>query len=156
MTREEVKGIIEALVEKYEGDFDPPVERLDEPFAPPTRGDWEFLEAKFGCSFGPEFVAFMELMSGYNCPGVLNVTREGRTNDDPTVDWSYDHEMSFGRWDADLIPFLDVGNDDYFCLSAGREPRSPVFYVYHETGESEQLTDSFEGWLKELETHLNG
>lgn len=156
MTKEEVKAVLDALAEKYEGHFDPPVERLEEPFDPPTREDWEYLEAKFKCSFSPEFVAFMELMPGYNCPGVLNVTRKGRTNGDPTPDWSYDHEMSFGRWNPDLIPFLDVGNDDYFCLSASRAERSPVFYVYHENGEAEELTDSFEQWLGRLEEFLNG
>lgn len=158
MTKEEVSDLIEALVKKYEGHFDPPIERWDddEHYDPPARKDWEFLETKFNCSFSSEFVAFVELIADYNLPGMLNVTREGRTDGDPTIDWWYDREMSFGGWNPDLIPFIAVGNGDFFCLRASKEPQSPVFYVYHEDGHDEQLTDSFEDWLERLEYFLNG
>lgn len=155
MTRGEVKALLDALVEKYEGDDAPPLESRAGQFDPPTREDWEYMETKFNCSFSPEFVSFMELITDYNCPSVLNVRRGGRTNGDPTLDQSYDREMSFGRWNPDLIPFLDMGNGDYFCLSASRGEHSPVYYVYHEGGE-EELTGSFEEWLGRLDYFLNG
>ena len=158
LTKDEIKDVIEALVKKYEGDFDPPIERLerDEQFDPPGRKDWEFLEKKFNCSFSPEFVAFVELVVNYNLPGMLNVTREGKTNGQPTVDWRFDREMSYGTWNPDLIPFMDVGNGDFFCLSASAGPQSGVYYVYHDDEQAEQLTASFEEWLGRMEEFLNG
>ena len=158
LTKDEIKDVVEALVKKYEGDFDPPIERLkrNEQFDPPGRKDWEFLERKFNCSFSPEFVAFVELIVDYNLPGMLNVTREGKTNGNPTVDWRYDHEMSYGTWNPDMIPFMDVGNGDFFCLSAGEGPQSGVYYVYHGDDQAEQLTASFEEWLGKMEEFLNG
>ena len=158
MTKDEIRDVIEALVRKYEGDFDAPIERWgkDKQFDPPTRKDWEFLETKFNCSFSPEFVTFVELITDYNLPGMLTVTREGRTYGDPTLDWSYDNEMGLGGWNPDLIPFLSVGNGDYFCLSAGKGPQSGVYFVYHEDGHEEELTASFQGWIEKLEFFLNG
>lgn len=157
LTKDEIRELIEALVTKYEDDSNPPIERLgsDEQFDPPARKDWEFLEQKFNCSFNPEFVAFVELITNYNLPGMLNVTREGRTNGDPTIDWWYDREMGFGQWNPDLIPFISVGNGDFFCLSAGSGPQSGVHYVYHE-GDEDKLTTSFREWLERLEFFLNG
>jgi SMI1-KNR4 cell-wall len=158
LTKDEVRDVIEALVGKYEGDFNPPIERLDDNqrYDPPTRKDWEFLEAKFNTSFGPEFIAFVELITDYNLPGMLNVTREGKTNGDPTPDWWYDREMSAGMWNPDLIPFISVGNGDFFCLSASKGPESGVYYVDHEDGSEEPLTPSFREWLERLEYFLNG
>ena len=158
MTKNEIKAAIEALVRKYEDDFDPPIERLDEDeeFDPPTRKDWQFLERKFDCSFSPDFVAFAELIVDYNLPGMLNVTREGRTNGDPTMDWWYDHEMEDDAWNADMIPFIAVGNGDFFCLSAGKGPASGVYYVDHGAGEEQQITDSFAEWIGQMELFLRG
>lgn len=158
MTKDEIKDVIEALIRKYDGDFDAPIERLrrNEQFDPPVRKDWEFLERKFNCSFNPEFVAFVELMTDYNLPGMLNVTREGRTNGDPTLDWWYDREMSYGAWNPDMIPFISVGNGDFFCLSAGKEPQSGVYYYYHDAEHYEQLTTSFQDWLERMDEFLNG
>jgi hypothetical protein len=158
VTKDEVREVIEALVEKYEGDLNAPIERWgkDKHFHPPTRKDWEFLEKKFNSSFSPEFVFFAELITGYNLPGMLPVAREGRTDTDPALDWWYDREMSFGEWNSDLIPFLAVGNGDYFCLSASKGPQSGVYFVYHEDGQAEQLTASFQEWLERLELFLNG
>ena len=157
LTKDEVKGLIETLVRKYEGVFDAPIERLHrgEQFDPPTRKDWEFLERKFNCSFSPEFVAFAEVIIDYNLPGMLNVTREGRTNGDPTFDWWYDREMADG-WNPDLIPFIAVGNGDFFCLSASQGPKSGVYYVDHGAGEEQQITGSFAEWIEQMDKFLYG
>lgn len=40
----------------------------------------------------------------------------------------YDYEINNGNWDANLIPFLDIGNGDYFCISAEHCPESPIYY----------------------------
>lgn len=156
MTKDEIKDVIEALVKKYEGDFDAPIERLkrNEQFDPPGRKDWEFLERKFNCSFSPEFVAFVELIVNYNLPGMLNVTREGKTNGNPTIDWRYDRELGYGSWSPDLIPFIGVGNGDFFCLSASQGPQSGVYYVYHDDEQAEQLTANFDEWLGRMEEFL--
>ena len=158
MTKDEIKEVIETLVRKYERDFSPPIERLHggEQFDPPDRKDWEFLERKFNCSFSPEFVAFVELIVNYNLPGMLNVTREGKTNGNATMDWRYDHEMSFGTWNADMIPFIAVGNGDFFCLSAGKGAESGVYYVDHGADEEEEITKSFAAWIEQMEKFLYG
>jgi|SRR5215216_1172139 len=98
--------------------------------------------------------AFVELITDYNLPGMLNVTREGRTNGDPTFDWWYDREMGFGGWKPDLIPFISMGNGDFFCLSASQGPQSGVYYVYHEDGQEEQLTVSFQEWIERMDEFL--
>jgi len=158
VTKSEIKKAIEALVKKYEGDFNPPIEphRRGEQFEPPTRKDWEFLESKFNCSFSPEFVDFVELITDYNLPGMLNVTREGKTNGDPTPDWWYDREMADDMWNPDLIPFIAVGNGDFFCLSASKGPQSGVYYVDHGAGAEDQITNSFEEWIRQMELFLHG
>jgi hypothetical protein len=59
------------------------------------------------------------------------------------------------HWNADLIPFIAVGNGDFFCLSAAAGPQSGVYYVDHE-GDTQRITESFDGWLERLEYFLNG
>ena len=159
LTKEDIRKAIEALVIKYEGDFNPPIERLpgDERGEPPTRDDWAFLERKFHCSFSPEFVAFAELIVDYNLPGMMRVRREAASaSDDPVIDWWYDHEMSLGGWNADMMPFINVGNGDFFCLSVADGPQSGVYYVDHEEGGEARLTASFPEWIERLEKFLQG
>ena len=159
MTKDEIREVIEALVTKYEADFNAPIERLpkDERGDPPTREDWAFLERRFRCSFSPEFVSFAELIVGYNLPGMMRVRRdEDSESGDPTIDWWYDHEMSLGDWNADMMPFIAVGNGDYFCLSVSEGPRSGVYYADHEAGGVDRLTASFPEWLGRLEEFLQG
>jgi hypothetical protein len=159
VTKDHIKKLIEALVTKYEADFSPPIERLSQAARgePPNREDWTFLERKFHCSFSPEFVAFAELIVDYNLPGMMRVRREGDSaSGDPTIDWWYDHEMSFGSWNPDMIPFIGVGNGDFFCLSVADGPQSGVYYADHEAGEEQRLTASFQEWLERLEEFLQG
>ena len=163
MTGEEVREILEAIVRKFEDDFAPPVEHLRLPAGkqPPPQaepGDWHALESKFGCCFPPSFVALMEVMPGYNIPTVLAVSRKQPRDayDDQRIDQVYDHEMSFGTWDPDLIPFLAVGNGDFFCLSRKGGPHSAVFYYDHESDSAPQVEASFDDWLRNLEYNLNG
>ena len=69
MNRNEVKAMIDALVDKFGGDFSPPIERRagDTP-PPPKRKDWAALEARLGCRLEDSFVHFMELIVDYDCP----------------------------------------------------------------------------------------
>ena len=52
--------------------------------------------------------------------------------------------MDLGEWNVDMIPFINVGNGDFFCLSVADGPRSGVYYADHEAGEVQRLTASFQ------------
>jgi hypothetical protein len=155
MTRAQVQELLEDLCARYEGDSNPPLERDNEVYDPPTESDWAFLRERFGTTFSREFIDFMELIQGYNCPNVLNVTREGRTNGDPTLDWTYDREMSLGMWDADMLPFLALGDGSFYCVRISAGARSAVYFV-DETATADECAPSFEDWLLRLEYFLNG
>ncbi len=54
-------------------------------------------------------------MSKYGLPGILNVST-GENNGNDLIGFVYDYEIKNGNWDANLIPFLDVGNGIIFVL----------------------------------------
>ena len=66
-----------------------------------------------------------------------------------------DIRRRIGDWNPDLIPFLAVGNGDFFCLSASAGPESGVYYVDHEA-DTQQIAPSFAAWLERIEHFLNG
>lgn len=163
MTSEEVRDILEAIVRKFDGEFDPPVERVrlrpgEDPPLRPEPGDWQALEVKFGCSFPPSFMAMMDVMPAYNIPTVLAVSQKQPRHeyDDDRIDQAYEHEMSFGTWDPDLIPFLAIGNGDYFCFSRRGGSESAVLFYDHESDSAGEVEASFDAWLRNLEYNLNG
>jgi hypothetical protein len=144
MTNDEIEAILKTVIEVEGIEFDPPSEM-----------DWSNLENKLSCTFSNEFKAFIELMSRYSFPGdILNVST-GSTNGNDTIEFTYDYELSQGNWDTEMIPFYSVGNGDYFCLSKKESPNSPVYYYYHEDSRTEQYSDSFENWIKELPEFLS-
>ena len=160
MDRDQVEAIVEALVVKFEHDDNPPIERLDEAarrIPSPERTDWAALEAKFGRSFEPSFMHFMDMIHGYNCPGALAVRRDEPAGeyDDWRIDQAWDHEMSFGGWNPQMVPFIDVSNGDFYCVGPGEPGVSPVWYHYHDDDSQERLADSFDEFLGRLEWHLN-
>ena len=157
MTEREVADLIEKVVRKYDRHPDWLIERRESARPRPTARDWRVLEAKFGCAFPATFVHFMNLMPNYDCAGHLDVVDHGAEGE--TVAKAYDHELSFGVWNPDLIPFHDVGNGDYHCLSAASGRTSAVFYVHHDVapeGATEQVAGSFDEWLARIETFLGG
>ena len=163
INREEVRAILEALADKFLGDFSPPVERWDDQYPEserrlPERDDWDLLEAKFGCAFEDSYVHFMELIPDYNIPGTLEVRRDRPSHylDEQRIDQVWDHEMSFGGWDPAMIPFNAIGNGDFYCLRAAPGGRTEVWFRDHEDGSDSKVSDSFAEFLARLEWHLNG
>ena len=134
------------------------VER-QEPLDRPNEQDWKALQEKFQCDFSPDFVLFMQYLGSYRFPGeIYDVARSGKTSGNGTIASIYDAEISYTDgplWNADLIPFYGVGNGDCFCLSASGGEYSPVFYVFHEDGHTEQEYPSFEAFLMGLPDLLN-
>lgn len=114
-----------------------------------TQEDWDYLEQYFNCKFDEYFKAFMDLMSKYSFEGdILGISEKGDTD---SIIYVYNHELEFqeGVWDTDLIPFHSIGNGDYECISIRRCPNSPVYYVSHEDNEKEEVSKSFQGWVKD-------
>lgn len=67
--------------------------------------------------------------------------------------------MAHGPWNPDLIPFHEVGDGDFHCLSAAAGELSPVLYVSHESpgpASARPIEASFEDWLRRLEFHMGG
>lgn len=143
MTYDEVEAILSQVLDKEWEVFD----------SPSTR-DWEALEYKFNCKFSDDFKIFITLMSKYVLPGILNVST-GENNGNDLIGFVYDYEIKNGNWDANLIPFLDVGNGDYFCLSAKECPKSPVYYYYSDNFDVEEYNKNFEEWIKKLPQFLD-
>ncbi len=144
MTHDEVEAILSQVLDRE-------WEILD----PPSMRDWGELEYKFNCKFSDDFKIFITLMSKYVFPGILNVST-GKNNGNDLIVFVYDYEIKNGNWDADLIPFLDVGNGDYFCISAKQSPKSPVYYYYSEDFDVEEYNRNLEEWIKNLPQFLNG
>ena len=127
-----------------------------EVYSPPTEADWKALETKFNTKFSQTFVNFMELLSEYSFPGnILLVAKRSPVDNDDTILIAYECEMSMGDWDIDLIPFQDIGNGDYFCLSAKEGETSAVYYVYHEDRCAEKLYDNFDEWIRGMPDFCN-
>ncbi|EEF59771.1 SMI1/KNR4 family protein [Pedosphaera parvula] len=131
MTREEIENVLASLFKKR-----------TVPFDSATPQDWNKLNEKFGTHFSNEFILFMELVNKYQFRGeILNITRGGYSSSNDTIAFSYDFEMKNGDWQKDMIPFYNIGNGDYFCLSASAGEDSPVFYFYHDDGRFERYSD---------------
>jgi hypothetical protein len=144
VTRDEIKNLLDSILEKE-------FEKLDIP----TSRDWEKIERKFGCPFPNEFRYFIELMSEYVFPGdILNVS-EGKTNENDTIEFTYDYEMKEGYWREELIPFYNIGNGDYFCLLSNECPNTGVYYYSYEENNVKKEADNFNEWLLQLPTFLS-
>jgi hypothetical protein len=124
--------------------------RRGQPTASPSAEDWARFEERWGCRFPAEFRHLQELMSLYWFEG--DYLRIAPHANDTTVAAACEAEAASGRdWDADLIPFYDVGNGDLVCLRASQCPRSPVYYIYHEDDAVEEVAGSLEAWLRDPE-----
>ena len=150
MDREQIRQHVERIVDRYANSFDPIFVGLDEPAE--TQLDFAVLAAR-GWNFPPELMAFMEVMKSFDTPGLLDVGPDV-LHDIGLIAETYDHEMSWGQWDADLVPFLAIGNGDFWCLSASAGPQSPVIYACHEDAFEEEGAPTFAHWLMNIETFL--
>ena len=134
---------LQALERKTAGSDDSPFASATAPAAAEVP-DWASLGEKFATEFPPRFVAFFEAAAGFDLIGLLN------TDEDGTIASVYDQEMGFGRWDPDKIPFYDIGDLTYYCLSASRGPQSPVYHSDHGGGYA-VVAASFDEWIDRLE-----
>ncbi|GAA0086295.1 hypothetical protein UT300007_27340 [Clostridium sp. CTA-7] len=60
--------------------------------------------------------------------------------------------MRNGNWNANIIPFYEIGNGDYFCIS---RLDSKVYYYYDDKGKVEEYCDSFKTWIENLPNFLS-
>jgi len=144
MTYGEVEAVLSQVLDR---EWD----KLD----PPSSSDWEKAEKRFNCKFGDEFTCFFNLISKYVLPGILNVST-GKNNGNDLITFVYDYEINNGNWNANMIPFLEIGNGDYFCINAKYGPVSPVYYYFSEDFNVEKYNTSFEEWISNLPQFLNG
>ena len=144
MTKQEIRALLGSLL---------PAE--PEPVVPPTAEEWQALETRLGTRFPKEFVYFIELMSEFSFPGdIYNVAQAGRTNGNDTIELVYENERTNFAWPEELIPFYGIGNGDYFALNRNEGSNSAVYYRYHENGQIERDSDSFDTWLAQLPAFL--
>ncbi|NRT73817.1 SMI1/KNR4 family protein [Clostridium beijerinckii] len=117
----------------------------------PTAEEWKELSNKFNCSFSDEFRYFIELMSLWSFSGEIYNVSKGNNNGNDTIEDVYNHEMKYGNWNVNMIPFEGIGNGDYFCIS---KLDSKVYYYYHDKDEFEEYYDSFKTWMEDLPNFL--
>ena len=144
MTRSEILAILSRVL--------PPANQR---YDAPLREDWVDLERKFGTTFPPEFVDFVELLPQFEFPGdFYNVRRAPTTNGNDHIVVVFDQERAHSVWPEWLIPFYGIGNGDYFGLDARLGPASLVHYWYHKRGAADVYAKSFGEWVSGLESFL--
>ncbi|NOW06156.1 SMI1/KNR4 family protein [Clostridium beijerinckii] len=136
----EVEAILATILERE-------ADTLDKP----TVEEWKKLSDKFSYSFSNEFKYFIELMSLWSFPGEIYNVSNGNNNGNDTIEEVYNHEMRYGNWNPNMIPFYGIGNGDYFCIST---LDSKVYYYYHDKEEFEEYYESFKAWIEDLPNFL--
>jgi hypothetical protein len=139
----EIEEILSKILDREEHDLERP-----------TENDWVVLREKFRCDFSKEFIYFVELMSSWIFPGEIYNVSSGKTNGNDSVLDVYQHEMSHGNWDKNMIPFYGIGNGDYFCLNASEGKESKVYYYYEDKDKYEIEYNNFGEWIKDLPDFL--
>jgi hypothetical protein len=146
MKKDDVRLVLSKCLRKYDVEYDTP-----------TNDDWMKFEAFFGTKFPQSFRSFIDLMAEFSFPGdIYNVKNDGYTNGNDDIISVYTSESSFSDWSRNLIPFYGIGNGDYFVIDAGEGEKSAVYYRYHETGEVEKYSSSFDEWIEKIPEFLNG
>jgi hypothetical protein len=118
------------------------------PLRAPTANEWEALRSTLGWTWPDDFFAFHSVVG--RCWFEGDLLGVAAIDDPDTIAVTRDAEVSIGGWPEDLIPFLAVGNGDYFCLSLREAAASRVYYIRHEDRGVERLHDSFAGWIQDL------
>jgi hypothetical protein len=125
--------------------------RRTERLRAPTPSEWEALRASLNWTWPDEFFQFHRVVGEYWFEGdLLGVAQ---LDDSDTIAVARDTEVEVGNWPDDLVPFLAVGNGDYFCLSRREGGSSRVYYVFHEGRRVDVLHDSFANWLLHLDEY---
>lgn len=140
MEYNEIETILKSCLVKEDVEFDKPTEH-----------EWDELANITNCNFSKEFKIFIELMSVWMFPGdIYNVATQNNNGND-TIITVYNHELKYGDWKKDMVPFYGIGNGDYFCISASD---SKVYYYYGDEERFEEYCDNFEMWINQLPEFL--
>ncbi len=145
MTIEEIDSILSAVLSPR-----------SIPLAPPSPGDWGYLEEKMTCRFSDDFKTFYEALSRYRFPGDILAVSAIDRGDVDTIDFVHSMEMDLGNWDVDMVPFYSIGNGDYFCISRKTSPDSAVYYRYHDKNTFELASPNIESWISSIPSFLAG
>ncbi len=120
-------------------------------FEPPSPEAWKALEERFETEFPAEFVYFIDLMGEYIFPGeIYNVSDEGRTHFDATMEYVYEDELDVSGWPPQCVPFHGIGHGDYLALNREEGRASRVYYRDHEDESMSEYCPSFSAWLEQL------
>lgn len=122
---------------------------------PPSEADWTQLSARFGCTFPDEFRSFIDLMTIFRFPGEIFGAAREENGGESAIAIIYDQECKYATWDRDMIPFYGIGNGEYFCINRTKCPDSPVYYRYLERESFEEISHSFEQWIRGLPEFLD-
>jgi hypothetical protein len=122
-----------------------------EPLRAPTASEWQALRASLGWTWPDDFFGFHSVVGDYWFEGEL--LGVASIDDSDTIAVAREAEVRIGGWPEDLVPFLAVGNGDYYCLARREGGSSGVYYVFHEDRRVEQLHDSFENWIERLDVY---
>lgn len=124
--------------------------RRDKPKHIPTELDWEDFETYFGWNADPTFRAFMELVPLYYFEGgILQVSCENGIRGEDTIIDAYESEYQIGGWDINMIPFYDIGNGDFYCISKLSNDAN-VYYVFHDNDNRKIISKTFEEWILQI------
>lgn len=124
------------------------------PARAPTASEWEELRSSLGWTCPGDFMAFHEVVGGFGFQGDL--LEVAAIDGGDTIALTRSVEIGIGGWPEDLVPFLAVGNGDYFALSIREGPASRAYYVRHEDRGVEQVHQSFADWIKDLDGSFPG
>ncbi|MCE2029736.1 SMI1/KNR4 family protein [Sessilibacter corallicola] len=143
MNRDEIEKILQQICESDSESYDTP-----------SAQDWASLENNLKIQYSEEYKLFISLLGKYEIPlMVLNIIDSDNSTGDDTVKVAYDYEQQNNSlWPSTLIPFIDIGNGDYFCFSCDD---LAVHYYYHDKQKTEKYADNFSDWLKQLPEFLD-
>ena len=142
MKKEDIEKILQSCSE---------VEKENKEYAIPTKEEWMKLEKQVQYVFPDEFKAFIDLMSVYLFPGDIFNATEHNNNGNDTILYVYQYESRYQEWDSHMIPFMGIGNGDYFCIS---KLDSKIYYFYCDKLMFEVYSQSMSDWIKELPDFL--
>lgn len=145
MTKDEIENIVKQVCVSDSESYDIPSEN-----------DWNVLQQALNIQLSAEYKLFMELMGQYELSlMVLNVIDSDNTNGDDSIEDAYNFEIKNNEhWPKQMIPFVDIGNGDYFCFDRTVGKETEVFYYFHDKLRADIYSNSFSDWITNLPDFL--